>query len=79
MLPIASSISIGLFRELGAEHVHALDRRRRREQVRRLRHERLRDRPVQMRLPPRLVPNASKIANVVGPSRSANQSGVVVS
>src|SRR4029077_6653655 len=43
------------FRKLGAENVRALDLRRRREQVRGLRHERLGNGPVQMGLPPSFI------------------------
>src|SRR5262245_58183113 len=42
-------------RKLGAEHLDLLDHRRRRQQVRRLRHERLGDRTVQMILAVPLV------------------------
>src|SRR6266849_4939699 len=43
------------FRKLGAEYVHVLDLRRRREQVRGLRHERLGNGPVQMGLSPGFI------------------------
>src|SRR5215471_8888190 len=44
-----------LLRDLGADNLHALDRRRRREQARRLRHQRLGNRPAQVRLASRFV------------------------
>src|SRR5205807_10579845 len=57
--PLPSTLSLHdalpICRQLGGEHVERLDLGRLRQQLARLGHERLRDRPVQMRLTARLV------------------------